>query len=113
MKLEAVAKDLEVARRGLQEIEPEELFSGEQPLDRLAAEVHLPAAVGVDDVADGNGGAPHPPGRRAREARTCVVVHPSIVLAAIDGSTPSARVDAASPRRAGSIERGPRALRDS
>ena len=52
VELEDVAEDLEVVAVGLVEVEPEELPAREQLLDGLAAEVHLAAALVVDDVAD-------------------------------------------------------------
>ena len=45
VELEDVAEDLEVARVGLVEVEPEEAAVGEQLLDRLAAELDLAAAL--------------------------------------------------------------------
>src|SRR5207253_2540923 len=45
MKLEGVAKDLEVVRIRLIEVEPEETTAGKQPLDRLTSELHLGAAT--------------------------------------------------------------------
>ena len=52
MKLEDVAEDLEVARVRLVQVKPEELPRGQQPLDRFAAEVNLPASLLVDHMAD-------------------------------------------------------------
>jgi hypothetical protein len=63
---EDVAQDLEVARLRLGQVEPEEAAAGEQPLDRFAAEVHLPAAAVLDDLP---GPRTAPCRRRARLAR--------------------------------------------
>ena len=56
VELEDVAQDLEVAGLRFVEVEPEELAAREQPLDRLAAELHPAAARLVDHMAEGGAG---------------------------------------------------------
>jgi hypothetical protein len=51
VELKDVTQDLEVVRVRLIEIEPEESSTREEPLDCLAAELHLLGAAVVDDEA--------------------------------------------------------------
>jgi hypothetical protein len=51
MEHEDVGQDLEIGELGPVQVKPEGLPSGEQPLDRVAAEVQLAAVVWAEDVA--------------------------------------------------------------
>jgi hypothetical protein len=52
VEAEDVAKDLEVLRDGLIEVEPEEAATREQLLDGVATEMNLAAVLLVDDMTD-------------------------------------------------------------
>src|SRR5207244_1655134 len=52
VEFEDFAKDLEVPRLGLVEVEPEEVATRQQLLDGFAAEMDLRASISADDVAD-------------------------------------------------------------